>query len=173
MELASRYTPPFWVLALSNVVAQAFDCRAFVARRFGRQSEFRFIGVGCAPEISSYTFSVLHRRLRQARSNFIRVLDTDQKSEKTRRGNVFAQAWLFRVAQTVSEFAGSETTKKSIETYIREQYGEIADIVRDPAQTECSDYDDILSGMRAANDVKLHRSVRSRREPLSLTKRVS
>jgi len=153
------YKPPFWVLALSNIVAQSFDCRAFLSRKEGQNHHFRFIGVGHSPEISSYTFEVLHRRLRRARKDFVWSLNVETKKEKTRRGDVFAQAWLFRIAQLVSDFANTQRAKQAIDEYIQQNYGETADLYAKPKELDNPDYEDILSGMRAANEVDLHRPV--------------
>lgn len=153
------YQPPFWVLALSNIVAQSFDCRAFLSRKEGQNHHFRFIGVGHSAEISSYTFEVLHRRLRRARKDFVWSLDVETKKEKTRRGDVFAQAWLFRITQLVSDFADTPQAKKTIDEYIQQNYGETADLYVKPKELDNPDYEDILSGMRAANEVDLHRPV--------------
>lgn len=153
------YKPPFWVLALSNIVAQSFGCRAFLSRKEGQNHHFRFIGVSHSPEISSYTFEVLHRRLRRARKDFVWSLNVETKKEKTRRGDVFAQAWLFRITQLVSDFANTEQAKNAIDEYIQQNYGETAELYSKPKELENPDYEDILSGMRAANEVDLHRPV--------------
>ena len=159
VESISRYNPPYWVLALSNVVAQAFECRVFVSRRFGRRPELRFIGMEISPEIASYTFNVLYRQLKQARRDFIYELGIDDRSEKDRRADIFAQAWLFRVAHLVSEFACTPKAKEKIDSYIYENYGDIPDLAEKPADTEVKDYDDILSGMKAADEVALYRAM--------------
>jgi len=153
------YKPPFWVLALSEIVAKSFACRAFLSRKDGQNHHFRFIGVGHSAQISSYTFEVLHRRLRRARKDFVWSLDIESKKEKTRRGDVFAQAWLFRIAQLVSDFADSQQSKKVVDEYIQQNYGETAELLSKPKELDNPDYDDILSGMRAANEVDLHRPV--------------
>jgi len=153
------YKPPFWVLALSNIVAQSFGCRAFLSRKEGQNHHFRFIGVGHSPEISSYTFEVLHRRLRQARKDFVWSLNVETKKEKTRRGDVFAQAWLFRINQLVSAFANTAQTKVAVDEYIQQNYGKTTDLHAKPKEMDNPDYDDILSGLRAANEVDLHRPV--------------
>lgn len=163
------YKPPFWVLALSNIVAQAFDCRAFLTRKEGQNRHFRFIGVGHYPQICSYTFEVLHRRLRRARKDFVWELDVETKKEKTRRGDVFAQAWLFRIAQLVSDFASTQQAKKVIDEYIQQNYGETVELYSKPKGLDNPDFEDILSGMRAANEVDLHRPV-SEQKRYSLAK---
>lgn len=153
------YKPPYWVLALSNIIAQAFGCRTFLFRKERQNRYFRFIGVGHSPEICSYTFEVLHRRLRRARKDFVWGLNVETKKEKTRRGDVFAQAWLFRIAQLVSDFANTQEAKKAVDEYVQQNYGETVDLYSRPKEMDNPDYEDILSGMRAANEVDLHRPV--------------
>lgn len=159
VNIGQVYTPPFWVLALANLVADTFDCRVFVARHYGRRPEYRFLGLDFSPELSSYTFEVLLRQLTAAREEFIACVTAGDEAERDRRGDVFAQAWLFRVAQTVRDFVRNEATLANVDAHIRAQHGETADFSREPAQTDHADYEDILCGMRAANDVSLFRSL--------------
>lgn len=156
-NVAGGANPPFRVLALSSMVADAFACQAFVARRRGQASRFHFIGMGYGPEVAGYTFTVLHRQLKRARRDYIQQLLIDNKAEKTRRGNVFAQAWLYRAARTVAEFTEDRQGKEAIEAYIREQYGELGTFSRSPVLTDSGDHDDVLSGMQAADGVSLFR----------------
>lgn len=156
------YTPPFWILALANLVALAFDCEMYVVRHFGCRPEYRFIGLNHTPEVATYTFSVLLRQLSHSRDKFVAELPEIDDEERNRRGDVFAQAWLYRVATTVADFVADIQTREAVKSHIRQQYGETGEILQDPAQTETRDYDDILSGMRAANDVTLRRSMADR-----------
>ena len=159
VDIGQAYTPPFWVLALANLVADTFDCRVFVARHYGRRPEYRFLGLDLSPELATYTFEVLLRQLTDAREEFVAsVMDTDD-TEAQRRGDVFAQAWLFRVAQTVRDFARNEEVLTRVDAHIQAEHGKTADLSREPAQPENADYEDILCGMRAANDVSLFRSL--------------
>ena len=106
----------------------------------------------------------LRRRLDPTRSSnqrrdFSYDLNIEDRTEKDRRTDVFAQAWLFRVAQLVSEFASTPEAKEKIDSYISENYGDIPDLAEKPADAEVRDYDDILSGMKAANEVALHHAM--------------
>ncbi len=157
---SERYTPPFWLLALAEVVANAFACRVFVARAFGRRTELRFIGLGAGPEIAGYTFEVLHRHLRRARRRFMEELGEVDEQERVRRGNVFAQAWLFRVARQVARFAGDDEARQAIDSYIKVHYGEVRDLRHDPDEPARTDMDAIQSGLRAAARVRLYRPMR-------------
>ena len=125
-----RYNPPFWALALANLVANAF-----------------------------------HRYLLRAIEKFTLSVEMERKTdtvEENRRIEVFAQAWLFRVGRTVSDFIGDETDKEVIDDYIQHKYGETAELSGIAADTKNDDYDDILSGMRSADEVELYRSVGKR-----------
>ena len=160
-QAGERYNPPFWALALANLVAEAFECRNLILRQYGKSPEFRFIGLGFKAEVATYSYIVLHRHLSRAIEEFKLSVDSNENDdvEDARRIEVFAQAWLFRVGRTVSEFIGENTDKVVIDEYIEEKYGETVELAGEPTDTQNADYDDILSGMRAAHEVALYRSV--------------
>lgn len=167
-EAGERFNPPFWALALANLVADAFQCRNLIRRQLGRRPEFRFIGLGRDAEVATYVYSVLHRYLSSAIEEFGDSLQDmrKEKAELQRRIEVFAQAWLFRVGRTVDRFIGEKVPQNAvIDDYIREKYGEAAELSQDATKTESADYDDILSGLRAAENVTLYRSMRRFAEP--------
>ena len=160
VDIGRAYTPPFWVLALANLVADTFDCRVFVARHYGRRPEYRFLGLDLIPELATYTFEVLLRQLTQAREEFVASLVPEAAGEESqRRGDVFAQAWLFRVARTVENFASNTEVLAAVDAHIQAVHGETVDLTREPVEPETDDYEDILYGMRAANEVSLFRSL--------------
>lgn len=156
---AGYYNPPYWAVALSELVAQAFDCRAYISRKEEQRPDFRFIGVEYSASVAAYTFTVLFRQLRRARRAYMKGLEVEDKSEGLRQGNVFAQAWLFRIARTVAEFIANPSSQAVIDKYVKEHYGNTMDFERDFTDPESKDYDVILSGMRAAKTVNLLRPV--------------
>ena len=161
-QVGEGFNPPFWALALANLVAEAFECRNLISRQYGRRPEFRFIGLGFKAEVATYSYTVLHRYLCRAIEEF--KSSAEEASEKNeveikRRIEVFAQAWLFRVGRTVSEFVGDNIDQVVIDEYIEEKYGKAAELAGEPVEAQNADYDDILCGMRAANEVELYRSV--------------
>lgn len=151
------YNPPYWALALSELIAEAFDCRVFITRREESQPQFRFIGLEHSASVAAYSFTVLYRQLRRARRSFMKALDLDEVQEARRQGNVFAQAWLFRIARVVAEFVGNPESQVAIDEYVQSHYGETTDLMRDHTQPEIQDIDVILSGLRAAHAVYLLR----------------
>ncbi len=153
------FNPPYWAVALSELIAQAFECRAYISRKDDERPVFRFIGVDCSAIVGAYSFTVLYRQLRRSRRRYMDELGIDDNCERLRQGNVFAQAWLFRIAKTVAEFIANPKNEQAIDAYVKANYGETMDFERDPADPESKDYDVILCGMRAANTVQLRRSV--------------
>lgn len=151
--------PPFWALALVNLVADVFDCRGFIDRYFKDHSEFRFIGVGSAAEVATYSFTVLLRKLTDAREEFLDSLDDQDELEQQRRADIFAQAWLFRVESTIKDFVGNIPLRDTVDTYVHKKYGQTGEFVTEPVETQDDDVEPILSGMRAANDVSLFKPV--------------
>lgn len=154
---AGYYNPPYWAIALSELVAEAFDCRAYITRRQEQRPTFRFIGVNYAAAVAAYTFTVLFRQLRLARRQYMAELAIEDKQERLRQGNVFAQAWLFRIAKTVAEFVNDRVAQAAVDDYVKQHYGETLDFMREPTAPASADYDVILSGLRAADAVELFR----------------
>lgn len=171
IEAGERYNPPFWALALASIVSEAFECRHLIARQYGKRPEFRFIGLGFKAEVATYSYTVLHRYLSNALEDFKLSFKSETKHgelDENRRTEVFAQAWLFRVGKTVSEFVGENEDGIVIDEYIKEKYGEAVELTSHPTDTKSDDYGDILSGMRAANEVELYRSIGGFIEPQRL-----
>jgi hypothetical protein len=154
---AGYYNPPYWAIALSELVAEAFDCRAYITRQDEQRPYFRFIGVNYAAAVAAYTFTVLFRQLRLARRHYMEELIIEDKQEKLRQGNVFAQAWLFRIAKTVAEFVNDDQAQAMVDDYVKQHYGETLDFMREPTAPASEDYNVILSGLRAADAVQLFR----------------
>ncbi|MFO8024245.1 DUF2786 domain-containing protein [Thiohalophilus sp.] len=172
IDSGNRYNPPFWAVALSNLICEAFDSRVLVSRRYGRAPEFRFIGLEQAPRVAGYCFSVLYRQLEAARETFVANLGIEDRAEQERRGEVFVQAWLVRVSRTVAEFSAHAATREAVDAYIRTHYSDAGEQwYQESLQTDGEDYEDILSGMRAGEQVTLFRSMaRSLRPSLPLIK---
>lgn len=153
------YNPPYWAVALAELVAEAFDCRLYLARRAASHPQFRFIGLEQSASVAAYSFTVLYRQLRLARRQYMRELGLTDKQETRRRGNVFAQAWLYRIARVVAEFIGNPASRTVIDEYVQANYGDPAELLRDPTDPAVEDYEVILSGLRAAHNVYLLRPV--------------
>jgi len=161
----STSKPAYWIIALSNLVAETFDCRVYISRKKQTKPEFIFIGVDNRPEVASYLYTILYRSLGRARAHFMRDITVDKTiepgveavKERRRRANVFAQAWLFRVSVKVKRFKSNKADKvsKPVDDYVNKKYGATTDYQREHVFTEKPDYGDIIIGMQAAEGVDL------------------
>lgn len=180
----SASKPAYWVLALSNLVAEAFDCRVYISRKEQTKPEFIFIGADNRPEVASYLYTILYRSLGRARVTFMKSLIIDKSieakasdgtgtvsaKERRRRANIFAQAWLFRVSKKIKMYKNNANThtgeNRILDEYVNKKYGLTLDYMQNPVETEAPDYDDIIIGMRAAEEVSLFRPLRKTKTPL-------
>lgn len=151
--------PPYWLVALSELIGQAFSCRVYISRTKNKQSEFYFIGVDNRTELARYTFTVLQRLLARERRHFVRSLSDMKKSEKTRRGNVFAQAWLFRITRTIVNFVSDPIIDKAIDAYVEKNFGVTKNIESTAAIPNTRDIMAISNGYKAAEGVSLFQPV--------------
>jgi len=159
IEAGERYNPPGWALSLSNLIAKAFQCRSLVFRRYGFRPKIHFIGMGVRAEVATYTFTILFRKLENAQEEFRKSLADETSADSVHKLEVFTQGWLFRVERTVKEFVDTEENKEIIDNYIHEKYGDPTQFKHEEIDVDNKDYDVILSGMRAANDITLFHSV--------------
>jgi hypothetical protein len=163
------YNPPYWALALSELIAEAFECRVYLARREAVHPQFRFIGREHRASVAAYSFTVLYRQLRLARRQYMKGLVLEDRQETRRLGNVFAQAWLYRIARVVADFNSEPGDQAVVDDYVRNQYGNTTETLRDYTNPNLQDYEVILSGMRAAQTVSLFRPVyRSKSQKLGI-----
>jgi len=151
--------PPYWLIALSELIGQAFYCRVYVSRTENEQSEFYFIGIGNRTELAKYTFTVLQRLLARERRYFVKSLSDIKKSEKTRQGNVFAQAWLFRIAHTIVNFVSDPIIDNAIDAYVNRHFGVTNDFESTAAIPNTRDIEVISDGYKAAEGVSLFKPV--------------
>ena len=167
--------PAYWILALSNLVAEAFDCGVYIARKQQSKPEFVFIGADNRPEIASYLYTILYRSLGRARVDFMRGLEIQDgcrhnAKERRRRANIFAQAWLFHVSTKVHMFKNNKAvqpkSKKPVDEYVEQKYGQTLDYMCEAVKTKAPDYDDIIFGMRAAENVHLFRPLKRVDKPV-------
>jgi len=157
--------PAYWIIALSNLVAETFECRVYISRKFQSKPDFIFIGVDKRPEIAGYLYTILYRSLGRARAQFMKSITRDYAiepgveavRERRRRANVFAQAWLFRVTAKLEMFKNNKkmAVKQPVDDYVSDKYGETFDYQQNHEQTDSPDYNDIIVGMKSAEKINL------------------
>lgn len=123
--------PAEWVWALMHMVAKAFgtECIHHTERsptnRFQRVGMAQFIGVGDAPRVASYAYEVLFRQLKRDRTQYLQSLPSYLwRSDKTRKADLFARAWVQAVRAKVTELAVPKEQSDLVARWKERQYGE-------------------------------------------------
>lgn len=165
----SKKTPAKWEALLANTVSRAYACKVLFAAGIGR---WNFIGE--MAEVASYTMTVLLRQVRQARRTFtLDKLKRCQPTTKTRRADVFCEAWVQAVYQQVAAFAGTELSL-AVEQYLAHHYPDLVQQKpRDRNETArrkagVRTISDALHGVLAAADVRLNHGMTTA-APLALS----
>ncbi len=162
----SRLNPPQWEARLAGCVAYAYACKVIFVCGPG---EWRFIGE--MAEVAGYAMTLLLRQVRQARRDYIAdKLKRCKTATKTKRADVFCDAWVFAVRRQVQEFAGAEQPSEAVEAYMHKHHPDLSSLdARDRnAKASSTAARDAMHGLEAAADVRLNHGVGGS-APIALT----
>lgn len=179
---------------LAVMVANAFSCR-LIMQHPKRGGAFEFIGKGHYPELASYTYSVLWKRLDmeskafheqmlcsltnprwdasaeeiaayygvdvghyEVRHNLNRAqsLKKEAAEEARKATTSFCEGWLYRVSETVDNFAGHKPDQ-DVADWIDNKYGKLKS--HKSRTNRDLNADGIQAGMDAGSRVSLHHGV--------------
>ncbi|HDU8195779.1 DUF2786 domain-containing protein [Acinetobacter baumannii] len=115
----AKKKPAQWVLSLHATIAQALDCGSMV-RHWGGVKNIRliFIGIGSAPEIASYAFEVLYRKLKKNRAEYIdEYLWRYKRANKTKLADAYCTGWVSNVYSKVKNLNPNLEIKEQVEAY--------------------------------------------------------
>jgi len=157
-----------WEGFLSQMVAKSFGCEVFRRHRHmlsqslsvKTKCEFIFVGVGAAPEVASYTYSVLSRQCARDRLEHIRKQPKVCKPiTKTARGDQFAWGCL-GCRKNAGSFSGNERDDKLIEQYFSAHYPNMGTGKMKDRTKGCNvSHNDMAQGLAAGRQAKLNRGV--------------
>lgn len=156
----SKVSPPQWEAQLAGTVARAYSSRVIFVMGAG---EWSFIGE--MAEVAGYAMTLLLRQVRQARRDYISdKLKRCKAATKTKRADMFCDAWVWAVRAKVQEFAGNQPPSAAVEAYIQKHHsglvtGQAND--RNATKGKLSEraLNDAASGIQAASGVKLSHGV--------------
>ncbi|MFW6537711.1 DUF2786 domain-containing protein [Acinetobacter baumannii] len=118
-EIGSKKKPPQWVLSLHSTIAQALDCSSMVRHWYGQKNiKLIFIGVGSTPEIASYAFDVLYRKLKKNRAEYIdEYLWRYKRANKTKLADAYCTGWVQNVYSKVKNLNPNLEIKYQVDAY--------------------------------------------------------
>lgn len=156
----SKVTPAQWEASLAGAVALAYSCKMLFLPYAG---SWRFIGE--VAEVASYTMTILLRQVRQARRLYIATkLKRCKPATKTKRADVFCDAWVWAIRDQVNQFAGDGTPSEATEAYLRKVYpklttGRAIDRTSTKGSPSQRALLDAVNGIDAADGVRLNHGV--------------
>lgn len=171
-KAGAKTKPANWESALAGKVADAFACHLIFVNGW-RSSEWSFIGCGAAPEVASYTFSVLLRQAKRARDEYIKNrLKRCKTSTKTRRADLFSEGWVRSVVRAINAFAGTEEQTTAINTFMANNYPSLMPLKTSDRNSgrklQDREMDDFLAGSLSGRDASLNRGVGGDTRPLAI-----
>ncbi len=169
----SRDKPANWEMCLAGMIGKTFGCKMMVSRSLYKsghghvnEGQYVFVGLKQQAEIASYTASVLIRKCKKARSNFIAenmrglsALGGGMKKKTTRMGDAFAEGWVAAISKLVTEFANPPEIDDAITQRIdAESSGKEAQ-ARTVKRSEIGEHEILAAraGIQAAAGESLHR----------------
>lgn len=159
-------TPPIWSIHLRQIVARAFGVTVILNRSWS--THYAFIGIAPAPEVAEYAWAVLDRQLVKARTQHIAALPKRLKRKtKTRRGDLFARAWVAAVSANVRAFAGADQSR-AIAAYQAEHYPALATARIKGIDPKHHDWGSAAAGRDSAAGVRLDRPMGADAKPAAL-----
>ncbi len=116
--------PPKHEVYFVSELGRTFGCRVIHGYDIdeGRFREIRcwiFIGPAHRTKICTHMATVLLRKLRSCRAEYVKTLYRCRPSTKVRRADAYCLGWVFTVVQKLSRFAGSPEDEAAMESYMK------------------------------------------------------
>ncbi len=179
----ARSKPAQWEMALASVVGKAFGCHLMLkrlptykgVRANLNDGAYVFVGIKAQAQIASYTFDVLVRKCKKARSDWIKekLVGISQmrggKRTATALGDEFALGWVGKISRLVQDFAQPEAVEQAIADFIQSQTsGKEAPVRKASTEHEKAREVARMQGMRAAAGESIHRPMSGTAAPLQI-----
>jgi hypothetical protein len=162
--------PPRYEVHLISKIAGAFGCQVAYGGRYLPNEFFgsfdyghTFVGLEHRVKIACFIADVLLRKLRNARTTYVKTLSKVRKrTNKIRRADDFCLGWVVTVISKLHEFTNTPDEQVAIDKYVATLKWEngLKPINRKPVKG--SDLNDFGKGRRAAADVQIQHGVEGR-----------
>jgi len=149
-----RSNVPRYEARLFGRISSAFGCEAIHCGH-----GWRLIGLRHRAEVAAYIGQVLFRKLRSARTEYIKSLyRVRSRQRKIQRADDYCWAWVIAVTEKLPAFAGaSAEEKKAVALYKNKTHPDLVNLgIIDRSFGKAADY---LNGARAGGSVRLQRGV--------------
>ena len=145
-------TPSAWLTTLAHTVEEAFGVSSFYEVHLNRPSRFVFVGLDPANEIAQYTFAVLLRQCRAARSAYYKTR-RGKRANRIARADAYAMGWVRAVERKVQEFA--KPVPQIVGQYLTEKHNGLVTITP-KSRTLADGHEHGVAGFIDGKNVELH-----------------
>lgn len=154
---SAKVKPAAWETILADTAAKAFSCKLLFIGGIGL---WKFIGVGVAPELAGYAFSVLLRQAKRDRTEYIKtkLKRVKSKAQVTKRADVFSTNWVWAAENKITAIAPSPSAKTAINAYMDKHHSNVTDLNSREAKGRQYDSDQD-AGYAAGRNANLNRGV--------------
>lgn len=163
-KAGAKKTPAQWECGLANVVAKAFGCELIFAGSWNTGA-WGFIGCGAQPEVAAYAFTVLLRQAKKARAEYAsQQLKRCKPATRTRRADLFCDAWVRSVRALVGNFAAGDARQAdAVAAYTAQHYPELGKLKsrdrNEGGPKREHEYRDMAAGFQAGRNARLNHAV--------------
>lgn len=169
-------TPARWETLLAGRIASVFGCRLLFVREDWYTASWSFIGVAPSTDVAQYSFDVLLRQVKKARSEHIKSnLKRYKKANKSRLADLFCEGWVQTALALVAPLSSSLATREALDAYMQVHHpktGRLSDRDRNLGrQLSGREYDSLAAGKNAGKSAELHQGVAADARPLAIESR--
>ena len=160
-------TAPRWETLLASAVVRAIRCSQILDGR-----ERRFVGIGPAPEIAAYAFTVLLRQIKRARGRYIaeQLPRVRTAARKRARADAYCEGWATSVFTAIAALYPRLEPEERVTNHLAKRFGDQLTTIESRAAKGARTDNDWLHGRIAGSKVELHHGVdRSAAAPVLLT----
>ncbi|MDR0997178.1 MAG: DUF2786 domain-containing protein [Zoogloeaceae bacterium] len=123
---SAKSKPPKWEWMLASTVGRAFDCRVIMGwELLSGSAQWQFIGTSVKPELACYAYDALFVQLRSARANYMATTLKRCRKSKTRRADLYAEAFVNELYDLVASFAGKNEDEEAIAAYLSSRHPDL------------------------------------------------
>jgi hypothetical protein len=160
--------PPKYELCLSGAIAKAFGCEAAYGWHKTNKTKYgyytgwyghTFVGLEHRVQIACFITTVLFRKLKKARSDYVKKLTrVRSKTNKIKRADEFCLGWVITVIDKLNQFTNTPAEQNAIDDYAATLgwSDKLKTIDRKPIKAGMNDYH---NGRRAGSGVEIQNGV--------------
>lgn len=119
-KTSTKGKPKAWVWDLHGSIAQALDCKSYLrGRHSDDKARLVFVGIGNTPDIASYAFDVLYRKVLDDRKRYLKhdIGHIQSSKLKTKMADAYCEGWVNSAYKKARNLNPCKETMQKIQAY--------------------------------------------------------